>query len=515
MNRKCFAGLAGVLACACGSSAAIASETPTALENDQLQRLTQYTLDAIQPNGLVRDALTLSPSVPPFHPATPDAAGFALIALCAADHLGYTTIAEQRVEDILRAYSGLVPGVTPQRSTSGHWIRFMNLRTGLYQPGWDDAYSPIGSALIVAGAQFAANHFVENQTINTLADQLQASVDFNDAIHPSLDGRIWLSVGPNGGGDASFGAVSPWNEYMLVLSLALDEQSNGPANAIAAQWLATQLIPKATYAGIETITDSAGYFAPAFWVQQQHYFNADFRRAPNFPQYFENHRDADKAYSAAVFGEAFRYGLTAGVSPTGYAVDRINATPGTFSPAAAGGFGDMDALAQWAALQPPPSNPSYRYGMVRQSQAQPGWVQPDAGLVDRLFLMFGIVEHLEPLFFVQRQFGQVDVDADGIADEHDNCDQFNPDQLDANGNGSGDVCEAVLCRADVTSTGTANGVPDGAVDLSDFSYYLTLWSGSDPAADVTTTGSASGVPDGSVDLSDFSFYLTLWSAGCP
>ncbi len=77
-------------------------------------------------------------------------------------------------------------------------------------------------------------------------------------------------------------------------------------------------------------------------------------------------------------------------------------------------------------------------------------------------------------------------------------------------------CEAAsACVADVTTTGTANGTPDGNVDLSDFSYYLTLWSGGSAIADVTTTGTANGVPDGSVDLSDFSFYLTLWSAGCP
>ncbi len=71
------------------------------------------------------------------------------------------------------------------------------------------------------------------------------------------------------------------------------------------------------------------------------------------------------------------------------------------------------------------------------------------------------------------------------------------------------------CVADVTTTGTSNGLPDGTVDLSDFSFYLTLWSAGSPIADVTTTGTSNGIPDNSVDLSDFSFYLTLWSAGCP
>ena len=34
-------------------------------------------------------------------------------------------------------------------------------------------------------------------------------------------------------------------------------------------------------------------------------------------------------------------------------------------------------------------------------------------------------------------------------------------------------------------------------------------------ADVTTDGTANDVPDGSVTLSDFSYYLSLWSQGCP
>jgi len=58
-----------------------------------------------------------------------------------------------------------------------------------------------------------------------------------------------------------------------------------------------------------------------------------------------------------------------------------------------------------------------------------------------------------------------------------------------------------------------NGVQDGDVTLSDFSYYLSLWSNQAPSADLTTEGSSNGTPDGMVSLSDFSFYLALWSAG--
>ena len=81
--------------------------------------------------------------------------------------------------------------------------------------------------------------------------------------------------------------------------------------------------------------------------------------------------------------------------------------------------------------------------------------------------------------------------------------------------GAYEFASAACSAADVTTDGTANGNPDGAVTLSDFSFYLSLWASSNAAADVTTDGTANGVPDGAVTLSDFSFYLSLWSTGCP
>ncbi|MEM7755149.1 MAG: GC-type dockerin domain-anchored protein [Planctomycetota bacterium] len=74
------------------------------------------------------------------------------------------------------------------------------------------------------------------------------------------------------------------------------------------------------------------------------------------------------------------------------------------------------------------------------------------------------------------------------------------------------------CPADLTTDGTANGIPDGMVTLSDFTFYLSIWTAGNLSADVTTTGSGSGVPDGVVDLSDFNFFLNLWSGSqgaCP
>lgn len=69
---------------------------------------------------------------------------------------------------------------------------------------------------------------------------------------------------------------------------------------------------------------------------------------------------------------------------------------------------------------------------------------------------------------------------------------------------------------DITTTGAClPGAPDGLVNLSDFSCYLSLWASSDPLADITTTGVCNpGSGGDGVNLSDFSCYLSEWSGGC-
>jgi hypothetical protein len=388
------------------------------IRDDQIDRLKEYVVAAIQPSGLVRDSLVLNGSS--FHPATPDAAGFALLGLSALDQLGKLLDAEQRVVDVLSAYAGQTPGVVPDRSTDGHFIHFMNIATGADEPGWDDSYSPIGSALLVAGAQFARNHFSQNATIASLTDNLTTSIDFNAAIHPSLDGRIYLDMTKAGGGAG--GAVSPWNEYMLVESLALRQPNNDRALAVKDLWLDTDNLPKKVYQGIPTLTDNPGAYAPAFWVQQMHFFNGDFRHGTDFETFFNNQQQADQLYSSVVLGESYRYGLTAGLvpNPTVYHADRIGDHPfDVFSPEAVAAWGDMDTFLDYVASQDPTSNPSYRYGLVRESADQPSWIPFDAGLVDHLFLLFGLVESIDADFFADRVFPKFvpgDFDHDGVVD---------------------------------------------------------------------------------------------------
>lgn len=396
-----------------------AAQDLNAVRDDQINRLKNYVTTAIQPNGLVRDSVVLANPNGSFHPATPDAAGFALLSLAAFDQLDKMPDAAARTEQILKAYAGHVPGVTPDRSADGHFVHNMNVSTGAYATGWDHSYTPIGTALLVAGAQFAANHFSDNANIAALANELTQSVNFNNAIHPSLNGGIYLDMGKSGGGTG--GTVTYWNEFMLVESLALREANNERALAVKHRWLDTDFIPKRFYDGIGTLTDS-GSFASGFWVQQMHFFNGDFRHSEVFEQYFRNHQEADKSYSNDFLGEEFRYGLTAGLvpQPEVYHADRIfNHPHDVFSPEAVAAWGDMETLLRFYNQQIPTSDPAYQFGMVRVSAEQPSWKPPDAGLVDHLFLLFGLVESLDPDFFADRMFAPIaagDYNVDGVVD---------------------------------------------------------------------------------------------------
>lgn len=91
---------------------------------------------------------------------------------------------------------------------------------------------------------------------------------------------------------------------------------------------------------------------------------------------------------------------------------------------------------------------------------------------------------------------------------------------DTNNDGVPDECQN--CPADFTGAADPNdpgyGIPDGALDASDFFYFLDLFVANLPAADLTTTSDINsplyGMPDGALDASDFFYFLDRFTEGC-
>ncbi len=97
-----------------------------------------------------------------------------------------------------------------------------------------------------------------------------------------------------------------------------------------------------------------------------------------------------------------------------------------------------------------------------------------------------------------------DYDGDGILDADDNCPQTqNADQMDSDGDGTGDACEA-QCAADIFPVGAG----DGVVGPGDLSQLLSKWGpcASPCAADLAPAGS----PDGVVGPADLAQLLSQW-----
>jgi len=67
------------------------------------------------------------------------------------------------------------------------------------------------------------------------------------------------------------------------------------------------------------------------------------------------------------------------------------------------------------------------------------------------------------------------------------------------------------CPADLA--GNPDGTPDGLLNFSDISAFLTLFGMGDLSVDFA--GNLDGTPDGILNFSDVSAYLTLFSMGCP
>ncbi len=71
---------------------------------------------------------------------------------------------------------------------------------------------------------------------------------------------------------------------------------------------------------------------------------------------------------------------------------------------------------------------------------------------------------------------------------------------------------STCCPADFDD-GSGTGSSDGAVDIADLLYYLSIFGAGDLDADLDD-GSGTGAPDGSVDISDFLYFLTRFDQGC-
>jgi hypothetical protein len=145
----------------------------------------------------------------------------------------------------------------------------------------------------------------------------------------------------------------------------------------------------------------------------------------------------------------------------------------------------MNTLLSFYAQQNPASDPRYRYGMVRVSAQQPGWIPSDAGLVDHMFLLFGLVESIDPNFFTDHMFPGLmpgDYNADGMVNQADynywKSNFASTNRLAADGNNSNqiDAGDYIIWRKNLAASGLTAGtsVPEPKCCISILSV-VGMW----------------------------------------
>ncbi len=102
----------------------------------------------------------------------------------------------------------------------------------------------------------------------------------------------------------------------------------------------------------------------------------------------------------------------------------------------------------------------------------------------------------------------LDLDEDGIIAGYDNCDDtYNPDQIDINGNGVGDLCEGCCGFWTEGISGNANCSDDGKLTLSDITRLIDrVYISNDPLC-CEATGNTNASVDCKLTLSDITVLI--------
>jgi len=137
----------------------------------------------------------------------------------------------------------------------------------------------------------------------------------------------------------------PFNEYMIVAWLGMNQEINNPGVATELwnnHYANSDSLLTKDYMGIDVLTDDPNGFISSFVIQFPFYLCHHFTINNGYLQFFENAREADSLWWASEqVGSYYHWGLGAGSSDLidGYHADEINDNPTyIYSPHIISGF---------------------------------------------------------------------------------------------------------------------------------------------------------------------------------
>jgi hypothetical protein len=198
-----------------------------------------------------------------FHPATPDGAGWAVLALLAADRVNADPQAEPLVRQVLTRYAGLAAdGIRPSLTADGvmrHWI---DPTTGQAKPNWSTEYATLSTMFIALGAARAEAYYPGDAAIQEAAAAILCGVRNQSAYVTGSDGVYFRGLA--GGGPDTTSQSHAFNEGILLVEQLGFYGGSTPA-MVFSHWLDRSRWPTATYLTGRPITgDVGGSFQAAF-----------------------------------------------------------------------------------------------------------------------------------------------------------------------------------------------------------------------------------------------------------
>ncbi|MFI4896848.1 MAG: hypothetical protein ACIARR_03380, partial [Phycisphaerales bacterium JB059] len=280
-----------------------------------------------EPAGWVIDA-DVDAGASRFHPATPDAAGWAVLLLLMNDELVGDPAAEGLVLTILERYAGLASdGVGPVSSADGIFRHYLDPATGGVQPGWDPEFATLSTMKIVMGAHRARAYYPENEAIREAADAIIGGIEgWASYLQPGSDALYFR--GQAGGGPVPGTASAPFHEGIIFVEQAA---AFGSGESALARWLDRSLSPSATYVTGQPVTTGAtGVHQAAFVSLYSALVQRPFRESPAWRAHLANLLASNGAWTddhAPAFMTVFSAGTTAS-EWGGYHADSLSDHPG-------------------------------------------------------------------------------------------------------------------------------------------------------------------------------------------
>ncbi|CAG1004246.1 hypothetical protein PHYC_03127 [Phycisphaerales bacterium] len=414
-----------------------------------------------EPPGWVIDGDTI-PSLPRFHPATPDGAAWTVLLLLASDAINDDALSQSQVRAVLGRYGGLAAdGIAPSRTTDGIFRHWIDPATGGVKPGWDPEFATMSTMKMVMAASRAMGMYPDDPQIARAASRIIFRTRNWDAYVQSGTQALYLKGLPAGGPDTSV-PLRPFHEGILFVAEAAAYGGTASDGAYAA-WLNRALWPTASYIpGLPITVIASGQHESTFISVYPALLLPEYRADAAWRGQLGNIRWSAGAWTDD-FGARYLTVFSAGTTRSdwgGYHADTLGSHPGditTFtSLMGLSAFSDATPAAQAYHAYRKGARQAFRTGaslLYRRSDADRAYTPNSAGLPDVALGALALGELMRPGVLdavlsrplQPMEMCPVDVNSDG-AITIDDAYAVEQSPVDLNGDGAADTQDAACLK---------------------------------------------------------------------